>query len=72
MTYGFDSLDGFVVWYRGNKASTKWGQSSLKIKKKQYDSSQTNLDLTDTSTWESDDNWECEVTLDDAASPEYE
>ena len=24
MTYGFDSLDGFVVWFKGNNFATKW------------------------------------------------
>ena len=38
MTYGFDSLDGFVVWYQGQTASktVKWAQSSLSISKKQF------------------------------------
>ena len=72
MTYGFDSLDGFVVWYKGQKEDPKWGQSSLKITKKQYDSSVVNLDLTNTTNWPTDNNWTCEVTLDTNASPEYE
>ena len=24
MTYGFDSLDGFVVWYEGQDKDAKW------------------------------------------------
>ena len=24
MTYGFSSLDGFVVWFKGNNFATKW------------------------------------------------
>ena len=72
MTYGFDSLDGFVVWFKGNNFATKWGQSSLKITKKQYDPDQTALDLTATATWASNNHWGCEIRLDTKASPEYE
>ena len=72
MTYGFESLDGFVVWYAGNNRLPKWETSSLKLTNKQYDSSATNVDLTDTSTWPSNGLWSCEVTLDENPSPEYE
>ena len=70
MTYGFNSLDGFVTYY--NADSDTWSTSSLIVEQEEYDISQTDLNLTDTATWVSDGNWDCEVTLEDTDSPTYE
>ncbi len=78
MTYGFDSLDGFVVYYKGqdgvNAAGQpeKWGTTSLKIKKERYDVDATNVDLTSASRYPSDGDWACDVTLDPSPSPLFE
>ena len=45
ITYGFESLDGFVVWY--NSDSNDWSQKSLIIPTASYDLSMDDLDLTD-------------------------
>ncbi len=78
MTYGFDSLDGFVIYYKGQNGQNaqgepeKWGVSSLKIKKEKYDVDATNVDLTNTSKYPSDGNWACTVELDPSPSPLFE
>ena len=78
MTYGFDSLDGFVIYYKGqngvNAAGDKeeWGVQSLKIEKARYDIDATNLDLTNTSSWVTNNFWACDVTLDPSPSPLFE
>lgn len=72
ITYGFLSLDGFVVWYNGQVGEYFWEQKSLIIP---YDAnedllSKTDLDLT--TTYETNSQWQCEVSLDTQASPEFE
>ena len=69
ITYGFESLDGFCVWY--DSAAQGWNQKSLIIPKDSYDISMDDLDLTG-SSFSSNNQWICEVSLDTSASPEYE
>ena len=68
ITYGFESLDGFVVWYQAD--TNDWGQKSLIVPKDDYDLSMSDLDLT--TSYSTNSQWGCTVTLDSSASPEYE
>ena len=70
MTYGFDSLDGFVTWF--NSADETWDTTSMIIEKQDYDIGASALNLTDQNTYPSDNKWTCSVEFENVGSPTYE
>jgi len=67
VSYGFDSLDGFVVFY--NRDSQDWGFTSLALAKGDFKFEESDLNLTDDP---SNGRWECVVLAEDAPTPSYE
>ena len=70
VTYGFNSLDGFVVWYQ--TSTNTWAQTSLILTQEQFDLGATDVNLTDLTTYPDNGNWECSVSLDASPSPAWE
>ena len=69
ITYGFESLDGFVVWYQAD--TNDWGQLSYIMPKADFDLGMSGLDLT--TGYTSNNQWSCTIKLDStSASPAYE
>ena len=66
-TYGYECLDGWVVYYDADNYS--WNQTSLTLSYSQYDFIDSNVDLTIET---SNGNWDCEIELDPNPSPTYE
>ena len=63
-SYGFQSLDGFVVKYKAE--SQTWDYISLTLSTFDFKPDQTDLDLT---TMRSDGNWDCIVEIDPSPTP---
>ena len=70
MTYGYSSLDGFVIWYKS--ADNTWGQTSQIIRYQDYSISANDVDLTNESTYVTNNDWACDISLHDSPTPEYE
>ena len=66
-TYGFDSLDGFVVYW--DNINDKWKFTSLLIYSQFYVHDQTDLDLTYEA---SNGEWYCETRIDPNPRPKYD
>ena len=66
-TFGFESLDGFVVYYDAENYS--WKQTSMTLPYNEYNYDHVDKNLT---TKESNGDWFCEVALDPTPSPTFE
>ena len=69
-SYGFESLDGFVVWY--DPATESWGHRSMTITKWELDLREYFLNLIDTDRVMENNDWDCAVKTDPSPTPLFD